>query len=840
MHIIQPAVNHSQNTIHNFYLPLIAFFFICSSILFLSPLSVKSDTPVDLAIVNSISKEIKKPVSFQISFVETPIQLDGKLDDITWKNTHFFSFNGPNNNRTNRTEFAIAQNKFGLYIAFRCYALDISNLQTTCEIRDGLFEYFRKDDWVELLLAPGNTGNDYYWFIVNAAGMQTDLCCQADPDRSWNGEWKAVTGHEDNIWTVEMFLPFPIFNRTIPGNKWRFNAARLYVGGSKSTHKRTIWRGQHRNPATWSTLTGVIPYFNKFNFKVSPLVIKPDIKQNCETITATVQNLTHTNLEIIPIFKITRPGSAMGLVPHGWGPSEYIPAGKFFTRTNNITISAPINMNQDEIVIAQLLLRDKANNLLYTTRDIGISPQNIIDGAGPELNLYTTEKKANLLFNLRQYGKNMQLIVNLEDANKKILTHNIPAISPFVEDTIKIATLPPGTYKISAELKNDNILIAHREYQLHKATILHNGVVKINRSSRSLQIDEKPFVAVGNSPGISHGLTHARAMMREMAKNGFNTIHLWGGYLKKDKNKKLLPELDQETLHACLDSAATNNLKVIISLGTITQNNPASPFIKFNITDQQRINLILEIVNSIKNQDALLGYEIADEPEWFVAPDWLEKVYKAIKQIDPGHLVTINNCRGTRSIISYARASDIASLDYYPIGKWPAATVGPLTSEIVSIAGYRPVSMWIQGYKIFNPREPLPAEVIMMSYSMFARGASELFYFIGKPKPSLWAAQTQCAREITSLNKAAATRQKFSLTTIPKSNIYASLRISDYEGWIIAVNESDKAITANIVLPAGITPENISVLFESRRILTRNNQITDKFMPFARHVYHWK
>lgn len=806
----------------------------------LSQISQATDAPVDLAIINSVDKKTPPPESFQVPLLDKPIQLDGRLNDDAWKELTFFSFNGPETNFASRTEFAFTQNKFGIYFAFRCHDPDLSSLRTTCKIRDGLFEWFRKDDWIEVLIDPGNTGYDYYWLIVNADGIQTDLCCQADPDRSWNGEWQTASGREKSAWTMEIFIPFSTFNRSEITDTWRFNVARLYVGNRK-TYKRTVWRGKHRIPKTWSMLTGIKADSNNLDLNISPLIIKPGIKQDRGTITATVQNMTHTNLNILPVFRIARPGSAMGLVPHGWGPSEDIAAQTILLHTNDSAeISVPIDINQDEIVIAQLLIHDKSGNLLYMTRDTGTGMQNLIDGPGPELSLYTTEQKARLIFKLRQFGKNMQLKVSLTGDGKTIITHSIAATSSHIEDSLNIASLSPGKYKVSLQLSDRNRIIARRNYQLQKAAISYSGVVKIHRPSRTLQIDGKPFVAVGNSPGINHGLPHARTMMREMKKNGFNTIHLWGGYLKRDENKKRLPELDLKTLGACFDAASTNGLKVIISLGTITQNNPASPFIAFNLTDQQRIDLILKIVNFLKDKEALLGYEIADEPEWFVAPDWLKKVYNAIKKVDPGHLVTINNCRGARSTISYARASDIAALDYYPAGKWPVSTVGPLTSEIVSLAGFRPVSMWVQGYKIFNPRAPLPEEIIMMSYSMFARGASELFYFIGRPKPTLWAAQKQCAREITSLTDAAAAEQKLQLKTVPKSKIYASLRLSDTEGWIIAVNESDKKIITSIILPERIIPENTVVIFESRKISAKNGIISDTFDPFARHVYNWK
>ncbi|GAF82823.1 unnamed protein product, partial [marine sediment metagenome] len=228
-----------------------------------------------------------------------------------------------------------------------------------------------------------------------------------------------------------------------------------------------------------------------------------------------------------------------------------------------------------------------------------------------------------------------------------------------------------------------------------------------------------------------------------------------------------------------------------------------------------------------------------DEPEFFVAPEWMERVYREIKRLDPYHLVTINNCRGARSMLTYARASDMVGLDYYPAGKWPAGTVGPLTDEVVHFAGYKPVKMWVQGYKIHNPKAPTPDELKMMTYSMLARGASALFYFIGRPKPALWNAQGQCAREIRSLTDAVAAEHRERLVVGPAdSGVYASFRSGPKGWWIIAVNEGATAVKATIELPSSAGEGSADVLFESRQAPIEGGKISDSFAPFQRHVYH--
>jgi len=327
--------------------------------------------------------------------------------------------------------------------------------------------------------------------------------------------------------------------------------------------------------------------------------------------------------------------------------------------------------------------------------------------------------------------------------------------------------------------------------------------------------------------------------MKQMAENGFNSMHLWGGCLKRDKNKKQLPELDLDKLRACFDGAKAADLKVIISLGGLIQNNPESPFKKFDLTDDQFVAMIEQVVRFTRTRPELLSYEIVDEPEFFVAPEWTERVYKAIKALDPYHPSAINTCRGARSALTYASSADILGVDYYPGGYWPASTVGPLTSEVVHLTNYKPVKMWIQGYKIFKPRAPTPEELKMMTWSMLARGSSMLFYFIGRPKKELWDAQGLCAREIRALTPAVAAGRRETLK-VSADGVYGSLRRAKGGWWVIAVNETGKPTDAIIDLSNKAFNGTVTVLFEGRQQKVAGGLIKDNFKAFERHVYYYE
>ena len=762
-----------------------------------------------------------------------PVAIDGKLDDPCWRAARFVSFSGDDGTRT---EVAFACDAWGLSIAFRCRELDPSKLRATCEVRDGLFAFFRPDDWVEVLIDPGNSGHDYYWLLVNPAGRRTDLACFADPDRSWNGEWQAAANREDGVWTVEIFIPVAAFNRKPIASVWRINVARRRA----CTGQTSVWTGKHRNPATWPTLDGFEPRAKRFAYRASGLSLVPADEPGKARLSVEIQNLTGAPVNMRPVFRIMRPGSARGYVPHGTGPREDVRAEPLALAAGMTgRIEATVRIDPDETIIAYVAVFDQRRNLVFCTPDVGVRLERRIGGPGPRYSYYTDEARAGLQFALRPPTGNRDLVLSVQLKDRDVWSTSVHSAKQRVNAEIDLTQIPAGRHRVVARLMDGGAVLAERTFELTKVPKAAAGSeVKVDRWSRSIVVDGRPFVPIGTSPLITHGLTYARSMMSQMAANGFNTMHLWGGFLQRDEKNRQIPKLDLDKLRACFEGARESGLKVILSLGVLVQNNPNSPFHKFELTDNERIALMERIVRCVRGRAELLAYEIADEPEFFLAPEWTERIYRAVKALDPYHLVTINNCRGARSTLTYARASDTAGVDYYPCGVWPVGTVGPLTSEVVHLAGYRPVKMWVQGYKIFKPRAPTPAELKMMTWSMLARGASALFYFIGRPGKELWEAQGECAREIRELTNAVAAPERNSLTvTCPENSVYASLRRNRGRWWIVAVHEANQPCESTLVMPEDISDGTLQVLFEDRHVEVEGGILRDHFAPFARHVY---
>ena len=806
-----------------------------------------------------VAQEVTK---HNVSAAKAPV-IDGKLNDKCWKKATFKSFSvhtksskkvdlaivedsetlkGSADKR--RSEFAMVFDRKGIYIAVRCYEPNLKSLAANCEMPDGLFEYFKRNDMVEIFLG-NNKSNYFYWFRTNPVGSKTDLYCNNDPDRSWNGVWKVASGREKNAWTVEIFLPFTGFNR-MPFEKINcFSIARF----CPAKNSRSVFGGKYRKVDTWPELvlnkySQIVP---KGGYSLKSMVINENGTKYSGIVSATIANNSGKSIMVYPEFRIMRPALSRGYFPQANGPRSVSKAKAVYLKANSSSVvSKKISIGADEVAIVQLLLKDKQGNLLFASNDLGLKINYVIAGPGPEFSYYTKEKTVKLRFSLRKSGENMTLKLGLRANGKTVFANNVKADKRNIEYSIPVKNVPLGKNALTLKLLKGSKLIASRTFHLIKLPPNPNGSeVKIRRWSRSVVVDGKDFIPIGNSPMVPHhGLKYGQMMMKQLAKNNFNTMHLWGGYLDKGKKNKTPKKLkfDFDKYQKCFDGAAENNLKVIASIGPLVGKNPNSPFTKWHyLSDNERIELIKKLVLQIRNRKELIGYEIFDEPGFFASPEWLEKIYKIIKELDPYHLVTINNCRGARSVLPFLNATDMAGIDYYPIGKGPANSVSHLTDELVQFAGYKPVKWWIQGYKIFNPKAPSPAEIKAMTYMTAAHGATSFFYFVGKPRRELWEAQGEAAKEIRCLTKALAADKIAKLNVIPtESEVYASYRKRGNSRWIIAINECNAKQSAAINLPKNLVGLKLKIerVFDKQKtVKILDGKIKGEFAPLERKVY---
>ncbi|HNT34287.1 MAG TPA: sugar-binding protein, partial [bacterium] len=135
-----------------------------------------------------------------------------------------------------QTQVYLAHDGQTLYIAFRCFEPQMDQLQTVVADRDGTLW---NDDCVEVFLDVAGKRESFAHFIVNPIGAQYDAM---GSDASWNCRWLALTGREQDAWTVEVSIPVAELGvKSIkPADLWFGNFCRSRHAGSElSSWNRT-------------------------------------------------------------------------------------------------------------------------------------------------------------------------------------------------------------------------------------------------------------------------------------------------------------------------------------------------------------------------------------------------------------------------------------------------------------------------------------------------------------------------------------------------------------------------------------------------------------------------
>jgi hypothetical protein len=142
--------------------------------------------------------------------INTPIKIDGNLDEEAWQNapiaSDFIQNNPyPGKPATQQTEVKILYDDMALYVGATMY--DVGN--------DAILRQLSKRDETDntdifaIYLDTYNDRLNAFQFLVTASGVQVDIrLSPAGNDVNWNAVWYSEVKIDDKNWYVEMKIPF--------------------------------------------------------------------------------------------------------------------------------------------------------------------------------------------------------------------------------------------------------------------------------------------------------------------------------------------------------------------------------------------------------------------------------------------------------------------------------------------------------------------------------------------------------------------------------------------------------------------------------------------------------
>ena len=148
----------------------------------------------------------------QIQRVDSPISVDGQLDEPIWKTAPAitnFTQREPNqgNPGSQRTEVRVAYDDEAIYVGARMHDAHPDSIVKVLSRRDTGGSH---SDEFKVFLDPYHDRRSGYYFTVNAGGTLYDGTLFNDgwDDSSWDGVWQAKARVDGEGWTAEMKIPF--------------------------------------------------------------------------------------------------------------------------------------------------------------------------------------------------------------------------------------------------------------------------------------------------------------------------------------------------------------------------------------------------------------------------------------------------------------------------------------------------------------------------------------------------------------------------------------------------------------------------------------------------------
>ena len=194
------------------------------------------------------SAQHSQPDTLRVSYCETKINLDGKLDEVCWVNAipiENFTQREQNEGEpaTEKTKIAVVYNTNEIYFGIWCYDTEPDKISAQQMARD--FSW-RSDDNIEIMISPFNDNRNGYLFVTNPNGAMADILIGDEGkewNKDWNGVWDVVVTKNEKGWFAEMVIPFSTlkFKKEV-AQTWGINFER----NIRRKKEQVLWQGWSR------------------------------------------------------------------------------------------------------------------------------------------------------------------------------------------------------------------------------------------------------------------------------------------------------------------------------------------------------------------------------------------------------------------------------------------------------------------------------------------------------------------------------------------------------------------------------------------------------------------
>ena len=262
-----------------------------------------------------------------------------------------------------------------------------------------------------------------------------------------------------------------------------------------------------------------------------------------------------------------------------------------------------------------------------------------------------------------------------EDGKLAVLTDNnvVEFQKVFQNNKLVLSTTDTSSYKVVLLLEDGLWRISHKvkiENELDLDTIVSKKSNQIKDSE--ILVEGKPFTIKGinyypkETPwdmfGENYDLKIIEQDFKLIKDSGLNSIRIFIQYEDFGKEKVQFEKL--EKLKEVLNTAENTGLKVVVTLFDFYGDYSV---LNWTLTHRHAA----QIVSTFKNHNAILAWDIKNEPDLdFESRNketvlaWLSQMIKEVKKFDPNHLVTVG-WSSPEAAINLVNEVDVVSYHFY-------------------------------------------------------------------------------------------------------------------------------------------------------------------------------
>jgi hypothetical protein len=792
----------------------------------------------------SLTLQAAQPAPVSALRVEQAPVLDAKLDDPVWREAKWqegFTEVGTGKPAETPTRFALAYDDRNLHIAIRASEPNLDKLKAKVTKRDSLDLYH--DDGVELFVAPGWQRTDYYQFQINSKGVVADAVGRQSGtvrEASWNSRVKVATSLGKGEWIVEMTLPLVDMELGKPAaGDWGINVARVRrAGGSEQLSTFVPMSGSLHQPALFAALALPGSDFDVLRWEIAPPTGLSVLREGDATMVnakLSVKNLGSTLRPIALMPRLSQGDKSADAKP----VLDILDAGQ--SKTYEIAMPLPGNGAQEFLIEVADRRDPKA---LFARRAFAVTLEfkpislTLCEPAYQSA-IYASQKLSQISGSLgiafsanELEGSSAEISFSPESSSAKPLAETkVANVSANVEFKLPIPELAEGRYRLKVTLRDaKGRETGSLEQIIRKLAPAPSGVEwRINESGILLRNGE-PFLPVG-------WWSLPAAAMQEAASNV--TWLYMGPWQTVDELRKTLDEIGAVGGYGMIYPTVNHTRPEDLTVAPISEKDG---------------ELIRERVRALKDHPALLGWYLADEPEYHrVLPESVQQLRSLISEEDPWHpTIVVNNTFG--AIRQFAQGGDVTAPDPYPFFKQGGLSssvdrVGTFIAEAASCilpgqtAWVVPQAHDTRDFGGKGERAPTFAESRSMVWQALSAGARGVVWWdwnwVAPNTIDSVLGNAYLARELNALKSyvLAPVEGGVEFSAPEKPMLRAALRTANGQKALFATNASTKAQGVSFKVPA-LAGRELVVLGEGRTVkVGADGAFADQFDFYGTHVY---